>query len=342
VGIGKKIATTIAVLALGGLFVGPIAVGAAGALLSGGNSCTAVSQSTPAEAGTLTGISAQDFLNAYDDFGQKSRLSVAREIYSAGMQRQPAESLYAVTIAIAVGMQESGLVNLTGGDRDSAGVFQQRPSQNWGTYEQVTNVTFAANSFFDTLDGVKSIEGRPMIEVAIEVQRPDPKFYYRDWKWDKAATEIVAMVVAPGASKACAQGGWINPLQPGYDITDPYGMRFDPFTGERKMHNGVDLASDLDTPVYAASSGTVSFAGVLGGYGNYIKIDHTGGVESAYGHLNAFAAGLQQGTVVKAGDLIGYMGSTGRSTGEHLHFEVKLDGQFVDPVVYMEGVGIKL
>src|SRR5581483_10285756 len=99
-----------------------------------------------------------------------------------------------------------------------------------------------------------------------------------------------------------------------------------------EMHDGVDLAAPVGTPVYAAGDGMVLGAEAKGGYGNWIEIEHPGKLATIYGHLSAFAPGIVAGTHVQQGDLIGYTGNTGRSTGPHLHFEIRVNGRPANPI----------
>ncbi len=100
------------------------------------------------------------------------------------------------------------------------------------------------------------------------------------------------------------------------------------------MHDGADLVAPTGTPVYAASDGVVIGAAPNGGYGNWIRIDHQGKLSTVYGHLSSFAPGIQEGARVSQGELIGFVGNTGRSTGSHLHFEILSNGKAVDPLAY--------
>ena len=118
-------------------------------------------------------------------------------------------------------------------------------------------------------------------------------------------------------------------------FTSSYGVRSDPFQGRAAMHAGIDLAGPIGTPIYAAADGTIETAGWnSGGYGNLIKIDHGRGIEARYGHLSQVL--VHDGQRVKRGDLIARMGSTGRSTGSHLHYEVRIDGRAVNPIPFMK------
>lgn len=111
-----------------------------------------------------------------------------------------------------------------------------------------------------------------------------------------------------------------------------FGVRRHPILGYSKMHTGVDWAAPLGTPIYAAGSGTVERVGWESGYGKYVRIRHANGYETAYGHMTAFARSTQAGARVRQGQVIGFVGSTGMSTGAHLHFEVLVNGRFVDPM----------
>ena len=121
----------------------------------------------------------------------------------------------------------------------------------------------------------------------------------------------------------------------GGDITSGFGYRVDPILGTRLLHTGVDYAAPRMTPIFAAGDGVVEAVettDVSGGYGNFIIIKHTNGYETAYGHQTKFATGMKPGVPVHQGQVIGYVGSTGRSTGPHVHFEVRINGTPVDPL----------
>ncbi|HZP69667.1 MAG TPA: M23 family metallopeptidase [Pseudolabrys sp.] len=111
-----------------------------------------------------------------------------------------------------------------------------------------------------------------------------------------------------------------------------FGLRRHPILGYTKMHTGVDWAAPSGTPIYASGNGTVEKVGWESGYGKYIRIRHTNGYETAYGHLTAYARGIDEGTRVRQGQVIGFVGSTGLSTGSHLHYEILVNGRFVDPM----------
>ncbi|MGB6228835.1 MAG: M23 family metallopeptidase [Litorimonas sp.] len=117
----------------------------------------------------------------------------------------------------------------------------------------------------------------------------------------------------------------------GARLSSRFGKRRHPILGYRKMHSGVDFAAPTGTPILAAGSGRVERANRNGGYGNYILIRHTDGYKTAYAHLSKFASGIKSGAYVTQDQVIGYVGSTGRSTGPHLHYEVHLNGKKINP-----------
>ena len=128
----------------------------------------------------------------------------------------------------------------------------------------------------------------------------------------------------------------------GARLSSSYGMRKHPILGYNKMHKGVDFAAPTGTPIFAAGNGIVEYVGKNGGYGKYIRIRHDGTYKTAYAHLNSYKKGIGNGVRVKQGDIIGYVGSTGRSTGPHLHYEIIVNGQQINPATLKLPSGRKL
>ncbi|MBX3489286.1 M23 family metallopeptidase [Parvibaculum sp.] len=128
----------------------------------------------------------------------------------------------------------------------------------------------------------------------------------------------------------------------GARLSSGFGMRKHPILGYSRLHAGVDFAAPTGTPIYAAGDGTVTRANRFGGYGNYVSIRHANGYETAYAHLNGFARGIRAGTRVRQGQVIGYVGTTGASTGPHLHYEVHLNGKKMNPLALKVPTGRKL
>src|SRR3954451_5078407 len=111
-----------------------------------------------------------------------------------------------------------------------------------------------------------------------------------------------------------------------------FGGRRHPILGFTRMHTGVDWATSFGTPIFAAGNGNVEKVGWEGGYGKYVRLKHNNGYETAYGHMSAFAKGMEPGKKVRQGQVIGFVGSTGASTGPHVHYEILVNGRFVDPM----------
>ena len=118
----------------------------------------------------------------------------------------------------------------------------------------------------------------------------------------------------------------------GARISSSFGMRKHPISGFNKMHKGVDFAAPIGTPVYAGGNGVIEMVGVNGGYGKYIRIRHNNEYKTAYAHLNSYRKGISKGVRVNQGEVIGYVGSTGRSTGPHLHYEIIYQNKKVNPL----------
>ncbi len=128
----------------------------------------------------------------------------------------------------------------------------------------------------------------------------------------------------------------------GARLSSGFGLRRHPILGYSKMHAGVDFAAPTGTPIYAAGDGTVTRANRFSSFGNYVSIRHANGYETAYAHLNGFARGIKAGTRVRQGQVIAYVGTTGRSTGPHLHYEVHVNGKKMNPLALKVPTGRKL
>jgi murein DD-endopeptidase MepM/ murein hydrolase activator NlpD len=115
-------------------------------------------------------------------------------------------------------------------------------------------------------------------------------------------------------------------------MTSPFGWRTHPMLHISELHSGVDWGAPFGTPIFAAGNGEIEEIGLKGGYGKYVRIRHPNGYETAYGHMTAFARGLDVGSKVRQGQIIGFVGSSGMSTGSHVHFEIIVNDRFVDPM----------
>ncbi len=151
-------------------------------------------------------------------------------------------------------------------------------------------------------------------------------------------------VLKPVVNEVVIKGGlplsgpsslWYWPTNRPYVVTEYFGWRFDPIDGTREFHNGIDISgTGFGSPIYAANSGYITEIGTQWSYGNYIKMSHGDDFQTIYMHLNGFKEGLTQGSFVEGGELIGYMGTSGWSTGTHLDFRIIYRGEYIDPLGY--------
>ncbi|GAA4756415.1 hypothetical protein GCM10023328_45210 [Modestobacter marinus] len=244
-----------------------------------------------------------------------------------------------------------------GSDHDSVNTFQQRWIAGWGSVAQLMDPVYAAEAFYRRLVEVPNWQVIPLTQAAQAVQVSAYGSAYA--RWEPLASELTTMLwpaaqaTAADASGAVAgvcpdlpvpAGSWIRSTAG--TVTSGYGPR------GGTWHAGTDIAGPRDGPVYAAADGTAVRAECtsaycdrdgslsLAGYGNLVELDHGGGVTTRYAHLSAYT--VTAGQRVSAGTLIGFQGSTGNSTGVHLHFEVRLDGASVDPVPWLTSRGVDL
>ena len=153
--------------------------------------------------------------------------------------------------------------------------------------------------------------------------QPDPAFRALFQSWKRLEQLQQGIVAIPSQRPVDA-----------VTFTSGFGVRSDPFRGGAAMHAGVDIPGPTGTPIYATADGVVGRAQWANGYGNLVELDHGKGIQTRYGHLSAIL--VQAGTRVTRGQLIARMGSTGRSTGSHLHYEVRLDGHAVNPMPFLQ------
>lgn len=296
------------------------------------------------------------------------QIAIAKTIIDVGVSKGvPHRGL---VIALATAMQESGLRNLphlgARNDHDSIGVFQQRPSQGWGTPEQLARPEYQAEKFFDKLLNVPHWQQLPLTQAAQAVQVSAYPNAYE--KWTQDALHLAARLGSKGSwaisgdpEQCVSTAGWTHPL-PGYKVTS--GFR----TAERPAHDGVDLPAPKGTPIRAAASGVVTkvrcnaidrrngndwgcdrdgHPGLTAGCGWYLELLHPGNVLTRYCHLNE-APPARVGDTVVAGQPIGVVGSTGHSSGPHLHLEVHLNadrsstGHPVDPMPFLRHMGVPI
>jgi len=175
----------------------------------------------------------------------------------------------------------------------------------------------------------------PNIYVEVRPKRTSPNFYVPPGgpsRWES----LPPQPKAPATNIRAELGGrFAFPLASYKKITSPFGYRRHPISGDVRMHTGVDLAAQTGTKIYAADSGTVIHSGWLGGYGYCVMVDHHNGYVSLYGHCSKLVVDV--GDNVRRGDYIAQVGSTGASTGPHLHFEIRRNGTPIDPLQFFGG-----
>ena len=169
-------------------------------------------------------------------------------------------------------------------------------------------------------------------EDQIAAIRGQKAAYEREWAELQAISDSIASQLRNNGGGSGVAGACDFRPTPG-PIVSGFGTRTNPIGGGTGFHAGIDIAAGTGTPIRACRSGTVVIAGWQGGYGNAVVIDHGGGMATLYGHQSQIAVSV--GTKVLAGEVIGYVGSTGNSTGPHLHFEVRISGNPVDPMPYL-------
>ncbi len=322
-----------------------VAVGAAVLLLLGAAPSLLVSGQVGAGCGPETGGEHQP------QWSSEQRRNAGIIVAVGQRKRVPSRGW---VIGVAVAMQESSLRNLAGGDRDSVGLFQQRPSQGWGSRGQLRDPEYAAGKFYDKLLTVPEWQSRPLAEAGQAVQRSADGSLYANW--EAPATRLVAELA--GKPEHCGAGvvagEWTLP------VAGRLGSGFR--TAARPGHDGIDLIAPRGAAVRAAAAGTVvtvvcnSSSGTcdrdgspaVSGCGWLLEVLHAdrraGPVVTRYCHLLRRPP-VQVGQRVAAGQVIGAEGSSGNSSGPHLHFEVHrgeqaYESNAVDPVSYLSARGV--
>jgi hypothetical protein len=294
----------------------------------------------PAQAGLCLGqASAQVKL---DPQQAANAATITATIGKAGMSS--GDTYIADVDAISAALQESRLHNLPTGDRDSMGLFQQRPSQGWGTAQAILDPMYSTSQFLNHLRAIPGWDAMPVGRAVQAVQQSSDKSGGTYQAQSDEAMQIVDELVgtpcasASAAAQTAGASSFLCPV-PKPVLTQPFGptnLGGEPLVNGHPFHMGMDLAVPAGTPIRAAAAGRVAFAGtevsatgLVTGYGQYVTIQDTLGRTELYGHLSEMLTA--QGLAVQAGQEIGLVGSTGVSTGPHVHFEVRVNGQAVNP-----------
>ncbi|NUS73676.1 MAG: M23 family metallopeptidase [Corynebacteriales bacterium] len=288
----------------------------------------------------------------------KEQMGHARTIVDVGWEMKVPSRGWIVAIATA--MQESNLRNLAHlgarNDHDSIGLFQQRPSQGWGSELQLMDPRYTSRKFYEKLLTVPNWQ---QLEVTVAAQRVQRSAFPDAYaKWESLAIQVVDELtrggtygrVSYGANPMCADpgvvsaSGWVVPT------TGPVGSGFR--TRERPQHNGVDVIVPRYTSIRAASAGTVvtvlcnastnncdvDGSPQVKGCGWYVEVSHGNGFMTRYCHM-VKQPSVKVGDRVTAGQLLGEVGSSGNSSGPHLHYEVHFQGDPINPEEFMSAQG---
>lgn len=268
--------------------------------------------------------------NSFSDL--LDRLNMVQEIAASDQRRMQelTEAAEAVTAAQADLNAEKDDLELTRAELDETQIVleEKRAEADALLLELIAK----GEEFELMLEESEDAQEELMQEIAKKEKEYD-QAKHREWLATSVATQAT---VASGGSGASTQvpssGGWVSPLS-SYRITSAFGMRVHPVLGYARMHNGVDMAAPAGTPIYAAKAGKVTAAGFGSQAGNYVSINHGDGFASIYMHMTHYI--VSAGAYVSAGQVIGYVGNTGLSTGNHLHFGISYNGTYVNPMNYV-------
>lgn len=270
---------------------------------------------------------ANDFSDLLD------RISMVQEINAADQRRLEEISTVAkqVSSVQAELVTEKADLEATKAELDAAEITlgEKRAEAD----ELLTELIAKGEEFELLIDESEELQSDLMNEIA-QAEKDLKEAEYKEW----LATYVPPTTRPSGtdttpSTQAPSSSGWIKPLK-SYTITSPFGMRTHPISGKLKMHEGVDMAAPQGTPIYAAKSGKVTRTSYQeGGAGYYVSINHGDGFTSVYMHMTHYI--VKPGQYVSAGQVIGYVGSTGGSTGPHLHFGIAYKGTYVNPMKYI-------
>lgn len=260
------------------------------------------------------------------------RLNMIQEIAAADRRRMEELSAAADRVATTQAdlATEKDALEVTRVELDAA---QAELAEKRGEADELLRQLIAKGEEFQVLiDESEELQDQLMADIA-KAEKDLKEAEYREW-----LATYVPPTTRPGndtkpSPQIPSSSGWVCPV-PYYTLTSPFGMRVHPISGKWKMHNGVDLALPQGEPIYAAKSGKVTTASFqAGGAGYYVSINHGDGFSSVYMHMTHFI--VAPGQYVTAGQVIGYVGSTGGSTGPHLHFGISYNGTYVNPMDYI-------
>ena len=261
------------------------------------------------------------------------RLNMIQEIAASDKRRMEELTTAAEQVAQAqaeLNAEKAELEN-TRAELDAAqAVLAQKRAE---ADELLLQLIAKGEEFQALIDESEELQDQLMAEIA-QAEKDLKAAEYREWLATYVPPTTYPSDDTTPSTSAPSSSGWVCPV-PYYTLTSPFGMRVHPISGRWKMHNGVDMAAAQGTPIYAAKSGKVTVASFqAGGAGYYVSINHGDGFSSVYMHMTHYI--VSPGQYVTAGQVIGYVGSTGGSTGPHLHFGISYNGNYVNPMNYVK------
>lgn len=261
------------------------------------------------------------------------RINMVDEIAAADQRRLEELSEAAAQVEEAQAALEAERKNLEA-TKEELGSSQEELAEKQAESEALlADLNVKGEEFEALMEDAEDEQSRLLLEIAEKEDEYD-EAKYQEW----LATYVPPTTAAPvthnsgGGPGGPSSSGWLTPV-PYYTLTSPFGMRLHPTQGVWKMHYGVDLACAQGTPIYASRSGQVVLASYNWSAGYYVNINHGDGYSSVYMHMTYYV--VSAGQNVGAGEIIGYVGSTGDSTGPHLHFGILKNGNYVNPMEYI-------
>lgn len=250
------------------------------------------------------------------------RINMMQEIAASDQERLEEMRQAAADVASAKEQMEQGKVEMEASSaalQESQAAMEKKRTESDGILRELAK---KQDEFQAMLDESEALQDELMLSIAAKEKE------LANAKYEE---KLAAQAAAGGAPASNAT--WVTPVS-GYTLTSPFGMRLHPVLGVNRMHNGIDMACAQGTPIYATRAGTVTTASYqAGGAGYYVSINHLDGFSSIYMHMTHYV--VSAGQSVSQGQLIGYVGSTGISTGPHLHFGISYAGSYVNPLAYI-------
>ena len=268
--------------------------------------------------------------NSFSDL--LDRLNMIQEIAASDKRRM--EELAAAAELVTLTQEELNAekeaLEATRAELDAAQIVLEEKRAE--ADELLLQLIAKGQEFQDLIDESEELQDQLMAEIA-QAEKDLKEAEYQEWLATYVPPTTYPSDDTTPSTSAPSSSGWVCPV-PYYTLTSPFGMRIHPIRGTWKMHNGVDLAAAQGTPIYAAKSGKVTVTSYqAGGAGYYVSINHGDGFSSVYMHMTHYI--VSPGQYVTAGQVIGYVGSTGGSTGPHLHFGISYNGTYVNPMNYI-------